>query len=118
MRDGFDVLPGSQHVEDDAVNAASLSRPQDLVNVSNAQVPRRMATAEPQVDVSSRDVGEVLATFHRNEMPLRADCIEKCHREGTGARTSLDDGCTWENVTHVGDHAGILRVDDGCAAGH
>ena len=77
-----------------------------------------MATAEPQVDVGGGNVGKILATFDGNEAALRADRIEKCHGQGTRARPCFDDGRTGEDVTHVGDNAGILRIDDRGTTGH
>ena len=47
VRDRLDVLPGSQHVQHDAINAAFLGRPQHLVNVADTQIPRGMTTAKP-----------------------------------------------------------------------
>ena len=77
-----------------------------------------MATAEPQVDVGGGNVGKVLATFDGNEAALRADRIEKRHGQGTRARPCFDDGRAGEDIAHVGDDAGILRIDDRSAARH
>ena len=77
-----------------------------------------MASTEPEVDVGGCNVGEVLATLHGDEASLRADCVKESHRQGSRARTGFDDCRTREDVAHVGDHAGILRIDDGSTTGH
>ena len=117
MGDGLDVLPGSEHVEHDPVDAALFGRPQYLVDVTDAQVPCGVAAAEPQVDVGGRDVSEVLATLHRDKATLRANGIKESHRQRSGTRAGLDDGRAGENITHVGDDPCVLGVDDGGAAG-
>ena len=47
MRDGLDVFPGGQHVEDYAINAPLVDCPQHLVHVADAQIPRGMTASEP-----------------------------------------------------------------------
>ena len=118
MGDGLDVLPRGKHVEHDPVNATFLGRPQHLVNVTNAQIPRRVAAAEPQIDVGSSDVSKVLAALYGNQTALRANRIQESHRQRAGASAGLDDGRAGEDITHVGDDARVLGVDDGGAAGH
>ena len=77
-----------------------------------------MAAAEPQVDVGSSDVSKVLAALYGNQTALRANRIQESHRQRAGASAGLDDGRAGENITHVGDDARVLGVDDGGAAGH
>ena len=118
MGDRLDVLPGSKHVEDDAVDAAFLGCPQHLVDVTDAQVPRGVSPTEPQVNVGSGNVCEILAAFDGDEASLRPDGIEQSHRERTRTCAGLDDSRAGEDVTHVGDDARIFGVHDGGTAGH
>ena len=80
MGDGIDVLPRREHVEHDPVDASFFGRPQYLVNVTDTQVPRRVAAAEPQVDVCSSDISKVLAALHGDKTALRANRIQESHR--------------------------------------
>ena len=80
MGNGLDVLPRREHIEHDPVDASFFGRPQYLVNVTDTQVPRRVAAAEPQVDVCSGDISKVLAALHGDKTALRANRIQESHR--------------------------------------
>ena len=66
---GGDVLPGGQHVQDDAVDGGRLYAGVDhLGEVAGAQLPGGVAPAEPGVDIGGGDGREVLAPLNGQQV--------------------------------------------------
>ena len=107
-----------QHVQDHPVHAGLLEGVEDIGHVADAEVPRGVAPAEPQVHVRRGDLGEVLPPLHGDQAPALADGVEQRHRQGAGPGPRLDHCGAGEHVPHVGDDARVLGVDDGGAARH
>ena len=118
VRDGLDVFPGGQHVEDYAIDAPLVDRPQYLVHVADTQIPRGMTASEPQVHVRRSDVCEVLAAFDGDQATARSHGVQERHGQGTRPGPSLDDRGTREDIAHVGDDARVLGIDNRRAARH
>ncbi len=119
LGDRGEVLPGREHVEDDAVDRAGLDHGgQDVGEFTDAQVPGGVRAAEERLDVAPRDGREVLAPLDRAQRPAVADGAQQRERERAGADARLDDARTGEDVGHRDDLTGVLGVDDRGPAGH
>ena len=120
--DRVDTAPRVEHVEDDPVDPVRAELGQPLLEVPEAEVPRRVGRAlrggEELGDVASRDVGELLAQLEGRDPSPRADRPQQRAGERTRSGARLDDARTREDVGERDDLRGVLRVDHRGAARH
>ena len=119
LRHSVQALPGCEHVEYDAVHAAGLfNLRQGVLQVADAQLPRRVRATEHGFNVAAGDVCELFTTFEGVHATVVADCTQQRDGQCAGADSGLDDACAGEDVCLDDDLGGVLGVDDGCAARH
>src|SRR5690606_6981902 len=115
LGDGLQALPGGQHVENDAVHVGV---GQVVLEVADGELPGGVRAAEVALDVLPGDVGEVLAALVAVQHALVADGPQQEAAQRAGAHTGLHDARAGEDVGEGEDLSRVLRVDDGCPAGH
>ena len=77
LRHGVQALPGREHIEDHAVDAAGLlDLRQGVLQVADAQLPRRVGATEHGLNVAAGDVCELFATFEGVHATVVADCTQ------------------------------------------
>ena len=119
LRHSVQALPGCEHVEYDAVDAAGLfNLRQGVLQVADAQLPRRVRSTEHGLNVAAGDVRELFTTFEGVHATVVADCTQQRDGQCAGADAGFDDACAGEDVCLDDDLGGVLGVDDGCAARH
>ena len=67
VRHCFQVFPGSQHVENNAIQASFVQGHQVIRGVSYAHVPRGVTATEPEINIGLGNLGKVLTTFHGDQ---------------------------------------------------
>ena len=119
LRHGIEALPGCEHVEHDAVDAAGLfNLRQGVLQVADAQLPRRVGATEHGFNVAAGDVCELFTPFEGVHATVVADCTQQRDGQCAGTDAGLDDACAGEDVCLDDDLGGVLGVDDGCTARH
>ena len=77
LRHGVQALPGREHVEDHAVDAAGLlDLRQGILQVADAQLPRRVRAAEHGFNVAAGNLGELFTTLEGVHATVVADCTQ------------------------------------------
>ena len=119
LRHSVQAFPGGEHVEYDAVDAAGLfNLRQGVLQVADAQLPRRVGSTEHGFNVAAGDVCELFTTFEGVHATVVADCTQQRDGQCAGADAGFDDARAGEDVCLDDDLGGVLGVDDGCAARH
>ena len=119
LRNSVQAFPGGEHVEDHAVDAAGLlDLRQGVLQVADAQLPRRVRAAEHGLNVAAGDVCELFTAFEGVHASVVADRTQQGDGQCTGADAGLDDARAGEDICLDDNLGGVLGVDDGRAARH
>ncbi len=115
LADRVHALPGSEHVEDHAVDPLRTHR---LDEITDTYVPCRVLLLEEALHVLLGDRGEVGAALVRVELSRRPDGPQQRERQSARADTRLEHPRPREDVGVHEDLRGVLGIDHGRATRH
>ena len=109
LRHSVQAFPGCEHVEYDAVDAAGLlNLRQGVLQVADAQLPRRVGSTKHGFNVAAGDVCELFTTFEGVHATVVANCTQQRDGQCAGTDAGFDDACAGEDVCLDDNLGGVL----------